>query len=80
METGTLSVGSISCPAPMSSPGAIMFLLGGKADWFAVTMKNVPFLRYSLSKRVNPVTTSDPGMLVSTWVDVGIDMFKRDSG
>jgi hypothetical protein len=47
-----------------------MFHLDGNAERLAATVKNVPFLRYSLSRRVNPVMSSDPGMLVSTWVEV----------
>lgn len=65
----TLSVGSISYPAPISIPGEIMLLLGGNADRFEVATKSVPFRRYSLSSRAKPVTSSDPGTVVSTWVD-----------
>jgi hypothetical protein len=70
LQIDTLSVGSIECPTPISTPGATMFLSGGNIDRFAVTMKNVPFLRYNLSRRENPGTSSEPRILVSTWVDV----------
>jgi hypothetical protein len=48
-------------------------LFGGNVDRFAVTMKNVPFLRYNLSRRENPGTSSEPRILVSTRVEVDAD-------
>jgi hypothetical protein len=72
-DINTLSVGSGECPAPISTPGAMIFLFGGNVDRFAVTMKNVPFLRYNLSRRENPGTSSEPRILVSIWVEVDAD-------